>query len=128
MGVVYELTSMYGEHKTYTGSTINLFRRAKAHRKNCYNKKSKKYKFPVYQYIRDNGGINNWDITIIYDGSDYLQKEKEHIIDTWDSNLNVMIPLQTEAEKQLINKYKCKAYYKTKSKKFINLKNVLVPQ
>lgn len=128
MGVVYELTHMTEQHKTYTGSTINIYNRAKAHRKNCYNKKCKKYKFPVYEYIRANGGIDNWDLTIIYEGSDYLQKEKEHIIDTWENNLNIVIPLQTETEKKLINSSKCKAYYKTKSKRSINLKNVLIPQ
>ena len=49
----------------YIGSTINFSQRKSNHKKNCHNKVSKKYKYPLYQYIRNCGGINEFIFEII---------------------------------------------------------------
>ena len=42
----------------YIGSTTNFSQRKASHKKAVYNRSSKKYKYPLYQYIRGMGG---WD-------------------------------------------------------------------
>ena len=49
----------------YIGSTNNINKRKILHKYNTTNQKSKSHNFRVYQFIRDNGGWNNWDIIII---------------------------------------------------------------
>jgi hypothetical protein len=49
----------------YVGSTCNFFDRRNKHIDNCYNPKSKAYNSPVYKYIRENGGWNNFTMNTI---------------------------------------------------------------
>ena len=49
----------------YVGSTCNFYDRRSTHIDNCYNPKSKAYNSPVYKYIRDNGGWNNFKMDTI---------------------------------------------------------------
>ena len=46
---------------TYVGLTINFKQRKRNHELNCYNLKKGK----LYDFIRENGGWNNWDTTIV---------------------------------------------------------------
>jgi len=61
--------TFYKIHKdgfeNYVGSTVNLYKRKVSHKSNCNDEKSKKYNFPVYQYIRDNGGYDTFDYEIL---------------------------------------------------------------
>ena len=45
--------------KRYVGHTIDFERRKWQHEYNCCNDKATQYNFPVYQYIRANGGWSN---------------------------------------------------------------------
>tara|TARA_R110000772_G_scaffold783_2_gene2689 strand:+ start:110 stop:568 length:459 start_codon:yes stop_codon:yes gene_type:complete len=49
----------------YIGSTKNLQRRILNHKTSCHNINSKEYNYKVYQFIRDNGGWENWQIVVI---------------------------------------------------------------
>ncbi len=49
----------------YVGSTINFNRRGRQHKSICSNCKSPNYNFPLYCYIRENGGWDNFTIEII---------------------------------------------------------------
>jgi hypothetical protein len=49
----------------YIGSTINIDERWGNHKKRCNNPNSKDYYYKVYEYIRENGGINAWDMIIL---------------------------------------------------------------
>ena len=42
--------------EVYVGSTTNLIQRRGCHKSCCTNQKGKAYNFPVYQFIRENGG------------------------------------------------------------------------
>ena len=44
----------------YVGQTTNLVRRVYNHKYNCTNVKSKKSSIYMYQFIRNNGGWDNW--------------------------------------------------------------------
>ena len=46
----------------YVGSTTNLIQRRNGHKNACCNSKDLKHHVPVYQFIRDNGGWDNWQV------------------------------------------------------------------
>lgn len=49
----------------YIGSTNNYNRRKFQHQKAINNKTSKKYKYPLYKYIRALGGFSNFTFQIM---------------------------------------------------------------
>lgn len=49
----------------YVGSTVNPKNRKHSHKSICNNKDSEKYNFPVYRYIRDHGGWDNWQFVLL---------------------------------------------------------------
>jgi len=51
--------------ESYIGSTTNYYDRKVKHKSACNNLKSKKYNYPVYKYIRDNGGFDTFDVKVI---------------------------------------------------------------
>lgn len=78
----------------YIGSTINFSQRKSNHKKNCNNKVSKKYKYPIYKYIRECGGWDKFIMEIYEEHSynnknDILSKEQE-VIDLLKPQLNTI--------------------------------------
>jgi hypothetical protein len=51
----------------YVGSTTNFKRRMSNHKSICNSENANQYNYPVYRFIRDNGGFNNWTIVKIRD-------------------------------------------------------------
>lgn len=51
----------------YIGSTNNINRRKSQHYKAIKNRSSKKYKYPLYKYIRALGGFDNFNIVIVHE-------------------------------------------------------------
>jgi hypothetical protein len=88
----------------YIGSTTNKNRRKQEHKYNCNNENSKKYDIPVYQFIRENGGIDNWDMIVLeeYSCENKLQLEmrERHWFEERKSTLNIHNPRRTEKEKK----------------------------
>jgi hypothetical protein len=88
----------------YIGSTCN-FRARKAEHKYRLNKNNNR---KVYQFIRDNGGWDNWDMVMIQQESveNKLQKEKleREYIDELKPTLNSSIPTRTRLERDRENK------------------------
>ena len=50
---------------TYVGRTCNFERRIASHRTTCNNPNSLNYNFPVYKFIREFGGINNFRFILV---------------------------------------------------------------
>jgi hypothetical protein len=50
----------------YIGKTKNLKKRWGLHKSVCTNENSENYNLPVYQFIRDNHGLENWTIDTLY--------------------------------------------------------------
>jgi hypothetical protein len=51
--------------EVYVGSTTSIVKRRCGHKYNCNNEKDKKYNSYVYQFIREHGGFENWDVIVI---------------------------------------------------------------
>lgn len=87
---------------TYVGHTTHFTKRKYNHNSCCNNKNSKKYNYPLYNHIRENGGWCNWDMILIeeYSCENELQaKQRERYwIETLNSNLNKIIPSRTKQE------------------------------
>ena len=49
----------------YIGSTKDVKNRKMQHKYSCNKKKNKEYNKKVYKYIRENGGIDEWDMIVI---------------------------------------------------------------
>jgi hypothetical protein len=103
----------------YVGHTTDFRRRKNSHKTNCNKEKSRDYDFKVYQFIRDNGSWDNWDMIEIerfeaIDGNDAKKRER-YWIETLKANLNNKLPSRTKKEYYKDNKEtlveKHKEYY-----------------
>jgi len=103
----------------YIGSTSNKRNRKYGHKTDCNNCNSKGYNYFVYQFIRDNGGFQNWDMIIIEEfpcnSKNELECRERYWIETLKPELNKYIPSRTKKEYT-------KKYYE-ENKKEINKKN-----
>jgi len=64
---IYKIQNNHDESMFYIGSTLNLSRRKSHHKKNVKNKVGKLYWCKLYQYIRNNGGWDNFTFTKLYE-------------------------------------------------------------
>jgi hypothetical protein len=105
----------------YVGSTTNMRNRKYRHKSDCNNEKQKKYYLYVYQFIRENGGFDNWEMILVenYDAKDNLElrKRERYWKDELKATLNSCNPYKT-AEDESARK---KIYHK-KNKIIINKK------
>ncbi len=87
----------------YVGSTTNLHRRKTCHKSNCNNVNANSYKFHVYNFIREHGNWQNWDLIEVerYNAIDKhdLHKRERYWIETLNSVLNGHIPAHTQKER-----------------------------
>jgi len=94
----------------YVGSTTNFRHRKNQHKNRCINKKDKKYNSPVYKFIRDNGGWQEWHMLPIevYPCNDKKELEirERYHIELLKSKLNKYIPNRTKKEHYQDNKEK----------------------
>ncbi len=60
--IIYKLVHRedYDNANIYIGSTTDFRRRKSAHKTSCNSKNSKEYNSKKYQYIRNNGGWEEW--------------------------------------------------------------------
>jgi len=104
----------------YIGSTTELTKRRYHHKSACINPNNRvKYNRPVYQYIRENGGWDNWEVVKIenYDckcGEDLYKRERE-LFEILKPTLNKYRPnISAEELKEL--KKNCDKEYQQKNK------------
>ena len=92
----------------YVGSTTNIQRRKTEHKHHCINDKSEKYNHPVYSYIRENGGWENFDFIEVekFNATDknHLHTRERYWIELLKSELNCQIPMRTNKEWKEDNK------------------------
>ena len=100
----------------YIGHTTDFKNRKRAHKCSCNNPNSEKYNIYVYQFIRDNGGFENWSMIEIekFPCNDKYEAEKKerHWIESLNSTLNKVLPTQTKKEYYENNKEKIKQHTK----------------
>jgi len=99
----------------YVGSTTKFSTRKNQHKTNCNNENGTKYNVYVYQFIRDHGGWDNWDMLEIekYECNDNneLKARERYWIEELKAVLNQRIPTRTKDEyyndnKEQIDNYK----------------------
>lgn len=104
----------------YVGSTCNKNRRKNQHKNACNNPNDHNYNYYVYQFIRENGGFENFDLIMIeeYPCDNKLQKEtrERYYIELLKPTLNKTIPTRTIQEYYQDNKEKILKMVKIYSK------------
>jgi len=108
-GLIYKLCCNDTNIKEeYVGSTVDFTERKRCHKKSCNNVNGKIYNLKVYQFIRENGGFENWSMVLIekYPCNDILElKSRErYFIELLKSRLNCCIPTRTKKEWRNDNK------------------------
>ena len=96
--VIYKIYQNDYPDMIYIGSTTNFSQRKSSHKKNINNKTSKKYRYPLYQYIRASGGWDNFTIEIVEkfpceSKGQGLTREKE-CIEIYNAKLNSIKPIK----------------------------------
>ena len=84
----------------YVGHTTDFANRKSIHKRYCNNEKDRHYNIYVYTFIRNNGGLDNWDMILIEKTEcenllDALKREREHI-ETLHATLNKRVPSRTK--------------------------------
>lgn len=109
--VIYRISCNELPDFIYVGSTTDFTKRKARHKCSCKNSE-----FKLYRTIRENGGWDNWRITIIDEYIDCTTKIEQKIreqkwIDDLNANLNMVNAFITEEQIQ-INKVKNSEYKK----------------
>ena len=117
MAVVYKISCLDESIKeSYIGSTVNFRKRMRCHKRACNNENSHNYNYPVYKFIRENGGIGAWEMTIIdslttIDKNEILKCERRYV-EEQEFSLNKFIPTRTRKEYYQDHKEEKNAYDK----------------
>jgi hypothetical protein len=111
----------------YVGSTTNHSKRKSAHKSSCNNEKSKRYNFPVYRFIRDNGGWDNWEFVLLEDYPCNKKKQlnirERYWFELLNASLNSNYPDRSKKEyrKEYYNRPENKECIKEKNKEYYNI-------
>ena len=108
-GVIYKIVCLNPEIKDfYVGSTTDLKDRENYHKTDCCDETREGYNYKVYQFIRDNGNWENWEMIHIEDypcDTRYqLESRERYYIETLGSTLNTRIPTRTQKERREDNR------------------------
>jgi hypothetical protein len=101
----------------YVGSTCNFFNRRNKHISDCYNNKSTNYNSPLYKYIRDNGGWNNFTMDTI---EPYPCDSKLELLMCEQEWMNILEPKLNKAN-AYISQADLKELVKERSKNFYHI-------
>ena len=122
----------------YIGSTTNLIERRRLHKSACHNENGRAYNVPVYRFIREHNGWDNWTVIKVEDAAvtcreDLLKLERDCMV-RLKATLNKDVPgrslkewyqdnkteigeqkkLYREANKDKINEYSKEYHEKNK--------------
>ena len=91
----------------YIGSTCNKNRRKQEHKSCCNCETNKNYNYPVNQFIRENGGFDNFDLIILEEypceSKVQLEMKEREWIEERKPTLNRRIPTRTKQEYRKIH-------------------------
>ena len=100
----------------YVGATTDFRRRKYNHKCWCNNTTQKHHNLKIYQFIRANGGWDNWSMVMIekYPCEDSLEQSKRERFwkEELKATLNTNIPSRTPKERFENNEHHWKEYYK----------------
>ena len=122
--IIYKLCHQndLNNENIYIGSTTNFRTRKNKHKLRTTKKDTDGYNIFVYQFIRDNGGWDEWQMIPIEvfpcNNKDELKIRERYHIELLKSKLNKNIPTRTDKEYRNDNKKKI-AEYKNNNKERI---------
>ena len=100
----------------YIGSTTNLYNRKKCHKNNSINKNRRHYNIYVYEFIRENGGFDNWNMIMLkeinVDNKRQLEREERKVFEELKPTLNKRNPYRSKEENKGQDKEKHKITHK----------------
>jgi hypothetical protein len=120
-GMIYKLVCLDPTiTEKYIGSTTDFNNRKYNHKYVCNTITYKHYNCPVYKFIREHGGWNNWQMILIEkwpcnDGNELRARER-HYYELYGGELNYCVPTQTPQES-------IKLYFRKNKEKIIDWKN-----
>ena len=94
MAVIYKISCLDESIKeSYVGSSMDFKERMSKHKYSCNNENYRYYNFPLYKFIRENGGWGAWKMTIIdslttIDKTEKEKCERKYIEENRDIALN----------------------------------------
>ncbi len=104
----------YDNASIYIGSTTDFIRRKNNHKNCCHNEKQKGYKDKKYQYIRENGGWNEWNMIEVEkyncNDSNEARAREEYWRCHFNSQLNSIRAYRTEEQRKEIDKERKREY------------------
>lgn len=87
----------------YIGSTKDFHTRIIGHKSMCNNKNSRHYNTKIYEYMRNNGGFEEFEIEIIdiikFSKSDRLSHERK-LMELFGATLNSILPIISSEEQR----------------------------
>ena len=114
MFVIYCIYNDIYPNHFYVGHTKNFKNRKKDHKNRCNNPTNERYNLKVYQFIRENGGWENWTMELLEDLGDITEDDAEFREEYWrvflQADLNSYRAYRTEQERIQQKKDLCKAW------------------
>ena len=109
----------------YVGSSVNFKNRIIKHKSRCNNQKCRGYNSKVYQFIRENGGWDNWNmikiIEVDCEDKNELRYYEQLYISSLNPKLNCHKSYTTEEDRKEYQKeYRKENYEKIKENREIN--------
>jgi len=96
-----------GINEIYVGSSARFIERCEQHRSDCYNINSPRYILKLYNYIRSNGGFNNFIIQEIEHYSCNNRTELNIREEYWKAQLNPTLNIiKAHITKEELKQYK----------------------
>lgn len=123
-GYIYKLCIKDGSvSDIYIGSTTNPKVRKYDHKKHSKNINGKQYNYYVYQFIREHGTFDNWDMIILEKLENIdkheLRKKERYYIEQLKPTLNQVIPMNYINGDKWNQKEYFSKYYEIKKDKFM---------
>jgi hypothetical protein len=108
----------------YVGHTTNLTKRKSGHKNKCNNPTDKSYNVYVYQFIRENGGWNNWEMIVLetkscIDGDDARRLERKWFEEK-KASLNTVRPFVSK-EEMIVDKH---VYYQERTDEILEKRKI----
>lgn len=127
---IYHIRCKMTKRVLYVGSSCDFINREKSHNHRCNNESSDKYHLPIYKYIRENGGFENYEIIPIsfhnLNNIVELRILEQQEMDKHDGLLNCYYASRTKKQYESDNKDKIKErkkQYSIDNKEKIKKKN-----
>ena len=116
--------------KLYVGHTTNFIQRKWKHKYSCNTETHNTYNYKIYQFIRANGGWDNWSMIEIekYSCQDINEASarERYWYEQLNANLNSSYPARTKKEWYKTNKEQIaeqrKEYYETNKQQIVEYK------